>query len=101
MPNTPAVREKRKEARIWCPAGQMPATWDDLSNAEKAQFSLEDREKLRVGAFWWAPIAIHGEYNSYGNHYCRCPLCQEANRRTKAEGRAKNKMNNYVPDVES
>ena len=79
----------------------MPATWDELTNAEKAQFSLEDRDRLRVGEFWWAPITDHGVYNSYANHFCRCPLCQGANARNKADARLQNRIQKNAADVSS
>lgn len=86
--NTPEARAMRKSARTWCEAGKMPSTWEDMTPAQKNQFTQTDRLALKQGEFWWAPITEHGTFNAYSNHFCRCPLCTAANATKKAEYRA-------------
>lgn len=91
QPALPPVnfRDRRKASRIQCPPGQMPSNWDDLTNAQKAQFTQSDRIALKAGDFLWAPDAPeHGVWNSYNNWHCRCPNCKRANTEVKAQGRA-------------
>jgi hypothetical protein len=86
--NTPERRNAIKAARIWSPAGKMPPTWKDMTLAQKMQFTQADRQALKEGEFWWAPVPEHGNWNAYNNNFCRCPLCARANATKKAEYRA-------------
>jgi len=81
-------RDRRKAMRTHSPAGQMPANWDQLTNAQRGAFTQQQRVDLRDGDFLWAGGAPeHGVWNTYNNWFCRCPPCRSANATRKADDR--------------
>lgn len=90
MANTEEWRNQRRNARTLSPAGKMPSNWDTKSNAWKASFTQAEKLSLLNGEFLWSPEAEeHGDWNTYNNYFCRCPLCSRTNAQRKANERAK------------